>query len=114
MLKNTQGFTLIETMIALIFISALLSISIIQSHRNKMQQDVMYHQTNAYHILDNVLMERIHEHKDIEKEATLRYNEKFEKDREGIYLVKVYQEEEFIKIYLFETMKEVLHYDYQQ
>lgn len=114
MLKNTQGFTLIETIIALIFMSALLSISIIQSHRNKMQQDVMYHQTNAYHILDNVLMERIHENTDSGEETTLRYNENFEKDRRGIYLVQVYHEEGFIKIYLSETMKEVLHYDYQQ
>lgn len=114
MLRNTQGFTLIETMIALILMSVMLSIFLIQINRNNMYQEVVFHQTNAYHILDNVLMELMYRQDDLEEFNTFRYNEHFEKDQDGIYQVIIYEEEKIIEIYLLETMKEVLKYEYQR
>ena len=114
MLKNMKGFTIIETIITLILMSALLSIHVIQTQRYTMQHNVMMHQAHAYHILDNVLMEMIYEQETFMNENILIYNENFEKDLNGMYQVIVNHDEGYIKIYLIETMKEVLYYEYQK
>ena len=114
MLRNSQGFTLIETMLALILMSTMLSIFLIQMNRNNLYQKVIFHQTNAYHILDNVLMESLYFQNDLDHSHTIRYNENFEKDQDGIYQVIIDEKEGFIKVYLIETKKEVLHYEYQK
>lgn len=114
MLRNSQGFTLIESMFALILMSAMLSIFLIQIHQDNMYEKVVFHQTNAYHILDNVLMEILYLQDELDESIILRYNTKFEKDQHGIYQVIIDEEARWIKVYLIETMKEVLHYEYQR
>lgn len=114
MLKNNQGFTLIESMTALIVMSAFLSLFIIQFNQKKMVEEMTYHQTNAYHILDNVLMELNHEVIHIENDWILIYNENYEKDEEGIYEVRLDLEKGWIRILLKQSQIEVFMYEFQK
>lgn len=114
MLKNNQGFTLIESIIALILMSTLSSLFFIQIQQKNMVEETRYHVTNAYHILDNILMEILHDDIYLENDRTLFYNENFVKDEKGIYEVSIDVETGWIKIYLRQSLREVLSYEYQR
>jgi prepilin-type N-terminal cleavage/methylation domain-containing protein len=115
MLKNQMGFTLIESMIAIVLMSLIVSLYTIENAQTLIEQKRIIHQTNAYHILDNILIQLVHNQIEIEDGVMVfSYNQLYEIDPLGMYHVTYDTKESLITIYLKETLIEVLRYDYQK
>ncbi len=115
MLKNKNGFSLIESLIALFMMSVLMSLLIAQMKSMNVEYVMLNHQTHAYHILDNVLMEmKYGSIMNDEHGFQFVYDDTYQKQQEGHYLVIYDQHTQSINIYLKETMKEVIQYAYME
>lgn len=115
MLKSETGFTLIESMIALVLMSLFVSIYFIESAQKTIEQKRIMHQTDAYHILDNILIHLEYNLFEIDGAVMVfSYNQAYEIDPLGIYHVEFDTDQRVIIIYLKENFIEVLSYEYQE